>query len=468
MAYFTKQIKLFLLCILAVLLPSLVFSSPGETGEPEDTMHITLQQAIERALKANRQLTSSLYSIQSRQLALATDESEFDFKYFPVAETGVDQNGENVGVGLSLQKKFVNGTTAVISPRYGSVDGRYTGMISLALTIPLLKGRGSDINLDAIHSSQHLLQKAKNSHHSRQEQVVLDTIAAVYNIITQRELEKIYGRSIKRLQKEVESARIKAKVGLAGPLDIYRAEIEVKEAEDNQVFTQSQVMRSKDRLKVLLSLPLQTQISVSAPNVIDKIDISLADAITTAMAKRMELQQIELDLVELERKITLARHNLQPQADVALKYNNNNLDPFNSRDNESSEYWSIQLVSSTDLARKREKATLTSQLLELKRKKLSAQEEKEKVKEDIGNQFFALSQAQKRLRIRQKQIGQSKRKLARATIKFRHGMADNFDIISSETELQRAQINLLKVETDYIVGTYRLRKKIGTLLDASL
>jgi outer membrane protein TolC len=51
-----------------------------------------------------------------------------------------------------------------------------------------------------------------------------------------------------------------------------------------------------------------------------------------------------------------------------------------------------------------------------------------------------------------------------AEIKFSHGMGDNFDLIESETELQRAKTDLLSEKTSYIVGQYRLRAALGTLL----
>lgn len=463
---FKKNIIPVLLCAGICLFASPLLSAPSKSTQKQTThLHLSLQQAIERALTSNRLLTDSLYTMQGQQITLSTDKSEFDYKYFPVAEAGVNRDGETIGYGFSVRKKFTGGPRAVITPRYASQGSRYRGQLSLSLTIPLLKGRGRETTLDTVHSSEYQLQRAEYSHRSAQEQVVIDTITAVYTIINKRELELIFSNSIQKLQKEVEYARIKAKVGLAGPLDIYRAEIEVKEAEDSQVSAQSELKRAKDRLKVLLSLPLVTKISVSAPEVVEKVDITLEDAIDIALKNKIELQQIKRDLIDIERRIRVARNNVLPQADINFRYDKSNIDLFDSQEDKERAYWSVRLVSETDLARKREKSTLALRLLELKRKRLSAQTAKEQVKEDIGNQFTELSQAQKRLTIRKKQIGQAGRKLTRATIKFKHGMADNFEVIASETALQHARINLLNVETEYILGTYRLRKQIGTLLE---
>jgi outer membrane protein len=44
-------------------------------------------------------------------------------------------------------------------------------------------------------------------------------------------------------------------------------------------------------------------------------------------------------------------------------------------------------------------------------------------------------------------------------------MANNFDVIEAETELQQARVDLLSMDTEYIVGTYNLRAVLGTLIE---
>jgi outer membrane protein len=76
-----------------------------------------------------------------------------------------------------------------------------------------------------------------------------------------------------------------------------------------------------------------------------------------------------------------------------------------------------------------------------------------------------LRKNKERIEIREEQIRQAEGKLALARVKFNHGMANNFDVIEAETELQRSRVDLLSVKTDYIVGTYNMRAVLGTLVD---
>ena len=52
-----------------------------------------------------------------------------------------------------------------------------------------------------------------------------------------------------------------------------------------------------------------------------------------------------------------------------------------------------------------------------------------------------------------------------ARVKFRRGLADNFDLIEAETQLRRAQTGLVSSVVSYVVGTYRLRAALGKLVE---
>ena len=82
----------------------------------------------------------------------------------------------------------------------------------------------------------------------------------------------------------------------------------------------------------------------------------------------------------------------------------------------------------------------------------------------MKNRLDALKQEEQRIALRQDQIIQAKGKMRLAEIKFSHGMGDNFDLLESEIEYQQAKTNVLSEKNAYIVGQYRLRAALGTLL----
>jgi outer membrane protein TolC len=292
---------------------------------------------------------------------------------------------------------------------------------------------------------------------------VLEAVAAVYNIVQQRELVNLYQAQASRFQGHAVVAGAREKIGLATPIDVYRAQIRLKDVQDNLNRAQEALRNAGDRLKIVLATPMEQAMEVVAPLDTQPVNISLAQAVETALEHRVELKQVEDDIEEAKRASRLSKNNLSPQLDMVTNYTRAGNDGFSELPEES---WSVSLVSKTDWARTAEKAAYQQTLLTVRRARLNRSARVDTIKREVRQFYDALQKSQGRMQIRDDQIQQAGAKLALAKIKFNHGMADNFDLIEAETELQEARTNLLAAQVDYIVGIYRLRAALGTLIES--
>jgi outer membrane protein TolC len=89
---------------------------------------------------------------------------------------------------------------------------------------------------------------------------------------------------------------------------------------------------------------------------------------------------------------------------------------------------------------------------------------RDEIEREVRAQLEALKESENSFIIREEQIKTAEGKLALSQIKFRYAMANNFNVIESENELERAKVDLLTARTDYIVGIYKLRSVLGTLI----
>jgi outer membrane protein TolC len=112
-----------------------------------------------------------------------------------------------------------------------------------------------------------------------------------------------------------------------------------------------------------------------------------------------------------------------------------------------------------------ERANYEQSLISVKSARRSESLQRDEVVREAKREHRNLRRQEQRIKIQQDQIQDSKGQLELAQIKFRWGLADNFDVINAEESLRRAQTNLLSVVIDYIIGTYRLRRVMGTLID---
>lgn len=424
---------------------------------------LTLEQAIGIALKQNRNIVNSISGLESQQIWLSSAQSAFDVKLYPSGNVGVSNDTGTVGGGISLQKGFDVGAKAYIIPRIQRTGDDYTAQVALSLDIPLLKGFGKEVNLDGIRQSQFSFRTARRSLYLTRVNVILDTVSAVYDIIKQKELVLLFESLIKKLEGHGGIAKIKERVGLATSLDVYRAEIRLKDVEDSLSFARESFRSAEDRLKLILSFPLDRTIAVTARTEFEKIQMNPDKLIEIALENRIESEQTKDELEEAERRSRIAEHNILPQLNVVMNYDRYNMpDDLGSRMNE--DRWSINLISSTDFARTYEKANFQQSLINISASKLNLETRQDEIRREVRLQAEFLKKAEERIGIREKQKKQAEGKLELAKIRFNHGMTDNFDVIEAEKELQQADVNVLSMKTDYIVGTYRMRAAIGTLI----
>ncbi len=469
--YPNKQLPLcyryFLLTAFAIAITVSLFHDVAfpDTSSPQ-IIKLNIDQAISIALQDNRSLIGSTYDLESRKLDLSTAQSDFSVKAYPLANASIEDGDEILQAGLSFKKKFVNGIEVALTPLVGHTGGDYTAKVGTALSVPLLKGFGKDVNLDRINSSQFSIRSSERSLYRQKINTVLNTASGVYEIIKQQSLVQLYEDQVQRLKSHSENAMIKEKVGLATPMDVYRAEIRRKDAEDNLTLAQEGFRDTQDRLKLILSLSLDKVIEVSAPLKVEPIKLSYSEAADIALNNRIELKQRLDEVEEAKRKSLLSKHNTLPQLDMVFQYRRYGVsDGFSENFGLNEDRWSISLVSNTDLARTSEKNSYQQSLINVNIARLNLEDNKEEVFSEVKQQLKSMEQSLDRIRIRKEQINQAEGRLALAKVQFRHGKTDNFDVIEAETEFQRANANLLAVETEYIVGTFRMRVFLGTLLE---
>jgi outer membrane protein len=445
---------------------------PPPAAAAETAPPLTLADVIHLALRDNRTLLSSSYGVESRQLSVDVAQSEFEWKLFPQATATASDETRSLGGGVTLEKKFGPGPIASVSPEIvrnydGDSDETYGSVLGLSLTMPLLRGFGTEINLDGVRTAEYSLRSVRRSYYLVKVNTVLEAVAAVYNIVQQRELTHMYADQAQRFYGHVVMAQAREKIGLATPIDVYRAQIRLKDVQDSLNRSQEALRNAGDRLKIVLATPLEQAVEVVAPLEWHPVDIGIGQAVETALGHRVELQQADDDLREARRASRISRNGLRPQLDLVANYTRlGNDDAFAGATTLDEEFWSVNLVSTTDWSRTAEKASYRQSLLAIKQVELNRASRIDGIKREVRQVYDALQKARERMQIRKDQIDQAAGKLALAKIKFSHGMADNFDLVEAETELQQARSDLLAAQVEYIVGIYRLRAAIGTLIES--
>jgi outer membrane protein len=440
-----------------------VFCTQSETTLSEDRI-ITLEQAIELALQNNRSLKQSELNVASSKLAVETTEYEFNIRVRPATAINFSSEDQFWIGGLEVAKKNKLGITTSLTPKIERNGDEYNSSVEVSLSVPLLNGFGTDYNLDPFYSSVYNFENTQRSHYQQQVNIVLDTISTVYEIIKNQQQAHLLNTQINALERHISLTKIKEKTGLATAMDLYRAEIRLKEVQNELTPIYELLENNIDRLTDLLARPIHGGMTVTAP-----VEYKPAithfheeDAVTIALVNRIEIEQSERRVEELRRKMILEKNNILPQIDLGMGYgkfgDNNHFDL--TEDN-----WVISLNGPTDLFRSEEKAAFEQAKISLSQSKINLESQKQSIVREVRAQINQMKKKKKLIGDRLEQARQAQGKLELAISKFNHGLADNFDLIESQTQTQQVQSSLLFDKIGYIVDTYRLRKVLGTLID---
>jgi outer membrane protein TolC len=441
-------------------------------GQPAGIV-LTIDQAIALALQANRNIANSQYSAESQRYSIDAARSLFDLKLIPAAGIsltgGNNTDSKNIAVGLQIQKKLEYGTSVSVGPQLTRSSWQstqqYTTDMGVTVTQPLLRGMGKDITTDSVQSADAAYKASLRNIYQTKVNTVLETISAFYDAVRQREILRLYEKMGGRLKGHAEIARAKEKVGLATPMDTYRAEIPLKEAEDAMITASEAFQDAKDRLKLILALPQNTELEGTAPEAPVFRELSLNEAIDNALKKRIEIEQMNQDMAEAERRVAIMEHNILPELNLVVGYGRYSVaDTMGQSTGFDLDRYSVGLQAGTDIFRTAEKAAYQQSLINIKTLRLSMESRMEDISRQARKQWLSLKEAAKRMEIRRSQIKQGDEKIALAEVKFAHGMADNFDVIEAEKELQSARGNLLAAEIEYAIGIYNMKAIMGELV----
>lgn len=434
---------------------------------------LTLEEAINRALRYNRQLRNSALDLSSNQIYLNEARDRFSVQFTPISSinyssTDDEENDEEQvvwRVGGEVSKKFPNGIQIGVAPSVEIDDDAYGTGISCSLAMPLLRGFGRDTTLNTVLARKHSLATSSRRLHRSKINTVLETVQAVYTLIRAQYLVNLYADQLPPLKGHLHTARIREKAGIGRSMDGYRAELRLKKIEEQLNNAQRHAAEAADRLKDLLALPLDRPIEVEAPLQYTLINIKLNEAVQIALQHRLEITQGRADITEALRKEKVAKENTLPDLRLKLGY---------TRQGESEEFenfllpdediWSLSLTSSTNWARFTEEAALANSRLAVNRSRLSLESSREKIIREVRTVLNTLNASKERIALRREQIHQATGKQRLAKIKFQYNEADNFDLLEAETQLEQARIDLMSDELRYITDRYRFRAAMGTLL----
>lgn len=318
--------------------------------DPNNTVRLTLHDAIVMAVARNLGIEVSRFDVKSAEYNLFLAKGAYDPSFdgevsfqssiFPVTNTfqggGTDLSlsnktlvynfgfTRNLEHGGNVQSSF-NNTRTTTSSTVSTLNPVYSPNLGVTITQPLMR----DFGFDQTRRQIDLAKKNLDLSDAQFRQQVIDTIAnvqrAYWDLVFAIRNESIQRESVQLARVQLENNLKQVEAGTLAPIELRSTESDLEARKVQVIAAMQQITQTENTLKNLtLSDPGDTTWSAAIvpvdPADLVPVNADLQSAFKAALLNRPELDQIKLQtqLSEIDRKFY--KNQLKPQVDVFGSY----------------------------------------------------------------------------------------------------------------------------------------------------
>ena len=323
-----------------------------EVSEP---LTLTLGDAIRLALENNNDIEASRIdvNIAERDLTAArgaydlrfTSETFFEHARTPVASFFSGADGGSLKttdvtgkVGFEGLSPWAGGSYSFefSSSRLSSnnvfndVNPTVSTGFTMSYTQPLLRGRKTDDTRRRIEIAKKNLSLTDAQFRRRATEVITNVEQAYWELAYALRNLQIQIDAVKQARAQAESDRRQVERGVLAPIDVLEAETQIKNFEQGVYSAQESVARAENSLKTMLAADRGAELWSKALLPVTPVDlaaprVSLDEAVTSALANRLELTEItaNADINKIDQRFY--RDQTRPRVDLTASYSSNAL-----------------------------------------------------------------------------------------------------------------------------------------------
>jgi len=454
-------------CALSLAAASVAASAQGAIGAERV---LSLEEAVKLALVNNLNLLSTVDVVHGAQISENLAESRFNFKVTPSYARGVGQQSiVDQRFGLEVSKLLPFGTTVTGSYRADATNnelGNFNNSnLSLGIAQPLLRGFGTKATEFELENSRRNLQGADRNLELARQRLAVDVVASYYNIVRQQGFVEVAEKSLDRNKELLRASEARLKVGLASKLDVFRAELQLSQAEEALISRREALELAVDGFKFNLGLGPHERISLEMVEPeYQPVEIDV-DALTrTALQKRIELREEKDRIGDARRSLAISKQNLLPVLDLNVRYEQRGIgDSLYNSFNFQDSALNVFLSTSYALDRSAENASFALSQIDIDARRRSLKLVEYNIANEVRAAARNVERVGKSILLQERNIDFAEKQLRLATLRYQRGLASNFDIIDAENSFLQARNNYVSLVADYHVSQMQLKRVTGTL-----
>ena len=438
---------------------------------PASVRLLTLEEAVQLALVNNLNLLSTVDVVQGAQISEQVAKSRFNFKVTPTYARGLgDQSAIDQRFGLNVSQLLPFGTTVTGAYRTDTANNLVgaafnNSSLSVGIQQPLLRGFGRKSTEFELENARRSRTSADRNLDLSRQRLAVDVVASYFNILRQQGLVEVAESSLARNRELLRASEARLEVGLASKLDVFRAELQLSQAEDAVILRREALELAYDSFKFNLGLGPFEQVALDLiePEY-QPVDIDLEELVQMALERRIEVSEERDRIQDARRGLSVSKQNLLPQLDLNVAYEQRGFgasiyDSLNFQDS----VFNVFFSTSYALDRTSENATFALSQIDVDARRRSLRLVEYNIVNEVRAAARNVERVGKSILLQERNIDFAEKQMRLATLRYQRGLASNFDIIDAENNLIQARSNYVSLLTDHRVAQMQLKRVTGTL-----
>ena len=402
----------------------------------------SLRYYIQKALENNLQLNAERKNFESSKQSKNISRSEF----LPSITLSGDQSSATSSNRVNQSGVSLSDTNLDTESKKISVDQKiFSGF----------KG------LNTFKKSELEIKKANLSLKKTEQQTILDTSSAYFDLIFKSKNRKFNLSNVDLFERQVDSDNARLQKGEITLTDLAQSESSLAGAKANLIKAETELLSSKTnfervtREKTPNINNLNEKISLVLPN-------SLEEALQTANSNNVDLLLSNLDYEISIRELNIERARLSPSA--SINYSKSENKDFSSTIDEIDEEKVTATITWPIIKGGENISSIKKASYNKQRYQLIFQDMKNKINTDISNAWSKYQSSKSVLDATRAQLKAAEIANEGITLEYDSGSTrSTLELIQSRSLLLDARIDFARSERDYIISQFELAKQLGSL-----
>lgn len=451
---------------LAALAASIIFPS---TALAADGMSLTLDDAIELALKNNRLIEQSTEDREAAKWNLsAVRRSSGPTLSWQSSMTRI--GGRFYRVGYRAQRENAKAQNDYYGAKVANINlypnYNYEGFHSLSLRMPIYTGGRLENQRE---SARYSLNAADLTLENSRQQVKYQAAAAYYRVLQQESLVGVQEQAVELLQEHLRMISVQYEVGTVAKSDMLATNVQLANSQQSLNTAQGNYQTAVAQLNNVLGLPVDTEIAASDKIGFVRYDLTEADCLDYALSHRPDGIAAVYAVKRAGADVSAAKSGYRPSVNAVMQGSTTGESFFNA--NHRSERWSVGVEMNWNIFDSGLTSAQVQQYKAAERRAESvARQQIETIQLEVHSAYIALKTAEKNIETTAAAVDKAEEEFEIAKVRYVEGVDTNLNVMNAQEKVVETRNNYYTAVYNYNTSRAQLEKAMGVpvVIDALL